>query len=164
MNGNKPAARAVELTPLVKQIDVRRSAPDAFRLFTQEISGWWPLKTHTRAKDAAGEVTVKVVCETRAGGRLYETLNTGEERDWGEVLAVEDGKLIRFSFGMGAPKDKTGHVEVRFDPIDDKSCRVTLTHSNWENFGDTAEYMRGRSSEGWDVAFIERFAAFANGA
>lgn len=162
MTASEPQKKAVELAPLVKQIDIRRSAPDAYRLFTQEMTAWWPLKTHTRAKDAAGEVTVDIKCETRIGGRLYETLNTGEEREWGEVLAIDDGRMIRFSFGMGAPKDKTGHVEVVFDPIDSKSCRVTLTHTRWENFGEMAEYMRGRSSEGWDVAFIERFAAYAN--
>jgi hypothetical protein len=60
----------VELSPVVKTIDVRRSAADAFRLFTAEMTGWWPLKTHSRARDADGEVTERVDVEPRVGGRV----------------------------------------------------------------------------------------------
>jgi len=42
----------VELAPIVKSVDVRRSAADAFRIFTEEVTAWWPMKTHSRAKDA----------------------------------------------------------------------------------------------------------------
>ena len=68
----------VELAPLVKTVEVRRSPADAFRLFTEEMSAWWPMKKHSRARDAAGEVTVRVDFEVHVGGRIYETLNTGE--------------------------------------------------------------------------------------
>ena len=68
----------VELGPVVKSIEVRRTPEKAFRLFTQEISAWWPMKKHSRAKDAAGEITVRVDFEQHVGGRIYETLNTGE--------------------------------------------------------------------------------------
>jgi len=155
-----PATSIVELGPVVKTIDVRRTAGDAFRLFTGEISAWWPRK-HTRAKDAAGEVTVRVDFETRVGGRIYETLNTGEERDWGEVMAYEPGKRVLFSFQMGRPKDKAGEVEVRFEPLGDGVCRVTLTHAHWERLGDEAEVMRGRFSGGWEFVFVDGFGAYA---
>ena len=151
----------VELAPVVKSIDVRRKPADAFRLFTEEISAWWPLKKHTRAKDAAGEITVRVDFETRVGGRIFETLNTGEQREWGEVLAVEYGRRLLFSFSMGRPKDKSGEVEVRFDPLGDDTCRVTLTHSHWERFGDEAEAMRRGFSGGWDAVFNDGFGTFA---
>ena len=152
---------AVEVAPLVKTIDVRRTAEDAFRLFTREIGAWWPIKTHSRAIDAAGERTERVEFEPRVGGRIYETLNTGEERDWGEVLAFEPGERVIFSFMMGRPKDQSGEVEVRFDPIDAATCRVTLTHSHWERYGDEAPVMRGRFSEGWDDVFVEGFGGLA---
>lgn len=151
----------VELAPVVKSIDVRRKPADAFRLFTEEISAWWPLKKHTRAKDAAGEVTVRVDFETRVGGRIFETLNTGEQREWGEVLAFEPGQRVAFSFSMGRPKDKSGEVDVRFEAIDADACRVTLTHSHWERFGDEAEAMRRGFSGGWDAVFIDGFGSFA---
>lgn len=150
----------VELGPVVKSIEVRRSADDAFRLFTDEISAWWPMKKHTRAKDAAGEATVRVDFEARVGGRIYETLNTGEQREWGEVLAIEPCKRVAFSFSMGRPKDKCGEVEVRFERLGDKACRVTLTHTHWERFGDEAEAMRRGFANGWDAVFVDCFGAF----
>lgn len=151
----------VELAPLVKSIDVRRNASDAFRIFTAEISAWWPMKKHSRAKDAAGEVTLSVHLEPRVGGRLYEILNTGEEREWGEVLAYQPVERVAFSFQMGRARDKSGEVEVRFAPIDAHTCRVTLTHTHWERFGDEAADMRGRFANGWVAVFDEAFGNYA---
>ena len=155
---------SVELGPIVKSLQVRRSPAEAFRLFTEEISAWWPMKKHSRARDAAGEVTVRVDFETRVGGRIYETLNTGEQRDWGEVLAYEPGHRVLFSFQMGRPKEKSGEVEVRFDALDAGSCRVTLTHAKWERMGDEAEVMRGRFAGGWEFVFVDGFGAYAGAA
>src|SRR5262245_24992027 len=151
----------VELAPVVKSVDVRRTPADAFRLFTQEISAWWPMKTHSRAKDAAGEVTVRMEIETRVGGRMFETLNTGERREWGEVLAFEPGKRLVLLFQMRLPREKAGEVEVRFEPSGEKSWRVTLTRSNWENWGDEAAAMRGRFDGGWEFIFVDSFGNYA---
>lgn len=151
----------VEISPIVKSLDVRRSASDAFRLFTEEITAWWPKKTHTRAKDAAGEETTDVTFEGRVGGRVFETLNTGEQRDWGEVLAFEPGKRLLFTFQMGRPRERCGEVEVRFEPIDGQSCRVTLTHSGWERYGDEASTMHQKFSGGWIGAFVDGFGRYA---
>jgi uncharacterized protein YndB with AHSA1/START domain len=154
----------VELSPVVKIVDVRRTPAEAFRLFTEEISAWWPMKKHSRAKEAAGETTMRVDFETRVGGRIYETLNTGEQRDWGEVLAYEPGQRVAFSFQMGRPKDKSGEVEVRFEPLSAATCRVTLTHAHWERLGDDAEIMRGRFAGGWEFVFVDGFGAYAGAA
>ena len=154
-------ANAVELSPVVKVVEVRRTPADAFRLFTEQISAWWPMKTHSRAKDAAGEVTVRVEFESRVGGRIYETLNTGEQREWGEVLEYEPGQRVLFSFQMGMPRDKSGEVEVRFEPLGPAQCRVTLTHAHWERLGDQAEVMRGRFANGWEGVFISGYGNFA---
>jgi uncharacterized protein YndB with AHSA1/START domain len=152
---------AVELAPLVKSVDVRRTPAEAFRLFTEKMSDWWPLKNHSRAKDAAGEVTVRVDFEGRVGGRIYETLNTGEQREWGEVLAWEPGRRVRFTFMMGRPRDKSGEVEIHFEPLDVQTCRVTLTHSHWERMGDEAQVMRGKFANGWETVFVSCFGGYA---
>jgi len=156
----------VELAPLVKSIDVRRPPAEAFRLFTEEISAWWPMKNHSRARDAAGEVTVRVDFEGRVGGRIYETLNTGEQREWGEVLAYEPSRRVVFSFQMGRAKENSGEVEVRFDPLESHpgACRVTLTHAHWERLGDDAEIMRGRFAGGWEFVFVDAFGGYAGAA
>lgn len=152
----------VALAPVVKTVEVKRTAEDAFRIFTGEIAAWWPMGQHTRAKTAAGERTERVDMDPRVGGRLYETLTTGEEREWGEVLAVEPGRRIRFSFSMSRTKDFSGEVEVTFDPTGPESCRVTLTHTHWERYGDEADPMRRAFDNGWDEVFTEGFGGFAN--
>jgi len=151
----------VDLGPVVRSVDVRRTPADAFRLFTQEMSAWWPLKTHSRARDAAGEITLRVEFESRVGGRIFETLNTGEERDWGEVLAYEPGRRVVFSFQFGRAREKAGEVEVRFEPLDTASCRVTMTHSHWERLGDDAAVVRSRFAAGFDAVFIRGFGEYA---
>ncbi len=151
----------VDLSPVVKVLDIGRPAAVAFRLFTEEIGGWWPMATHSLARSALGERTVRVAFEPRVGGRIFETLSTGEERDWGEVLVYEPGLRVAFTFQMGRPKEKSGEVEVRFDQIDEMSCRVTLTHRGWERLGEDAAVMRGRFADGWEPVFVIGFGTFA---
>lgn len=151
----------VELAPIVKSIDVRRSAADAFRLFTEEITAWWPMKTHSRAKDAAGERTVKITIEPRVGGRIYETLHDGRELEWGEVAVFEPGKVFAMHWTMGRPKAQTTDVTVRFAQITDRSCRVTLTHENWERMGDEAQSLRNGYNNGWVGVFEKGFGDYA---
>ena len=151
----------VELAPVVKSINVRRSAADAFRIFTQEISAWWPMATHTRAKTAEGEVTTRVTIEPHVGGRVYETLTDGRELEWGEVRTWNPGQLLAISWRLGRPADQTTDVSVAFEPIDAQSCRVTLTHENWERMGDEAEKLRNAYNGGWVTVFEKGFGARA---
>ena len=151
----------VELAPVVKSIDVRRSAADAFNIFTQEISVWWPLQSHTRAKTAEGQRTVRVMIEPRVGGRVYETLETGEELEWGEVSAWKPGEFFSMGWRLGRPAEQTTDVSVRFEPIDAQSCRVTLTHENWERMGEEAERLRDAYNNGWVTVFEKGFGARA---
>jgi hypothetical protein len=151
----------VELAPVVKSIDVRRSAADAFNIFTQEIFAWWPLQSHTRAKTAEGQRTVRVMIEPRVGGRVYETLETGEELEWGEVSAWKPGEFFSMGWRLGRPAEQTTDVSVRFEPIDAQSCRVTLTHENWERMGEEAERLRDAYNNGWVTVFEKGFGARA---
>ncbi len=153
--------RAVELSAVLKSVDVRCSARDAFAAFTDEISAWWPMATHTRAKTAEGQKTVRVTIEPRVGGRVYETLADGVELDWGEVLAYVPGTLIELQWRMGRPAEQGTLVSVRFEPLTEKSCRVTLTHENWERVGEEAERMRKSYDNGWATVFEDGFAIHA---
>ena len=151
----------VEIAPVVKSIDVRRSATDAFRVFTAEISAWWPKETHTRAKTAAGEVTARVTIEPRVGGRIYETLSDGRELEWGEVTAYEPGALFAMAWRLGRSVEQGTDVRVRFEPLSDASCRVTLTHENWERMGEEAAKMREAYNNGWVMVFEVGFGGHA---
>jgi hypothetical protein len=152
---------AVELSPIVKTIDVRRSAREAFHLFTARIAEWWPLATHTRAKTADGQRTVRVTIEPRVGGRVYETLADGAELEWGEVTAYEPGALFKMGWRLGRPASETTEVSVRFNALTDATCRVTLTHENWERMGAEAEKLHGAYSGGWAAVFEKGFGEFA---
>jgi hypothetical protein len=149
----------VELSPIVKTVHVRRTQADAFRLFTEEISAWWPLATHSRAQSAKGQEAVRATIEPRVGGRIYETLATGEELEWGEVLAWEPGTLFRMAWHLGRPQST--EVTVRFEARDPSSCRVTLTHARWENLGDAAADMRENYSGGWVEVFERGYGDLA---
>jgi len=154
---------AVELTPVVKTLELRRSADDAFRMFVHEATKWWPLETHALGPENNTK-TIGLVVEPRIGGRVYEITEDRREFEWGEVLAYEPGRRFAMTWQLGRTRAASGEVEVRFDPIDAASCRVTLTHAHWERIGADAEQMRNGYDTGWRVVFGERFADYAGSA
>jgi hypothetical protein len=149
----------VEIAPIVKSLEVRRSAHDAFRIFTEEITAWWPIKTHNRGVTARGEITVRVTIEPRVGGRVYETLQDGRELDWGVVTAFEPGALFAMQWNIGRPQSTD--VSVRFEALSAESCRVTLTHENWERLGGEGAKQRDNYANGWVAVFEQGFGAYA---
>lgn len=152
---------AVEIAPIVKTIEVRRSAGEAFRLFTERIGEWWPTETHSRAKSAEGEKTEQATIEPRVGGRVFETLNDGRELDWGEVTAWEPGERFAMAWRMGRPPEEATDVTVRFEALGEEACRVTLTHEHWERLGEEGPKMRDGYDQGWGAVFEEGFGGFA---
>lgn len=151
---------AVAPGPIVKTLEVGRSTAETFRMFTAEMSRWWPT-THTMARDTAGEKTLGVTVEPRVGGRVYETVDTGAECDWGLVLAWEPGARFAMTWQLGRKRAESGEVEVRFEPVGRHRCRVVLTHSHWERLGDEGETLRGNYDGGWDFVFGQCFAGYA---
>lgn len=147
----------VELAPVVKTLDVKRPPEQAFRAFALEIGAWWPLATHTRARDAQGERSVDVTIEPRVGGRIFETLADGRELDWGEVLTWQPGALLELSWRLGHAEDQATHVAVHFAALGRDGCRVTLTHSHWERLGDAAVARRDAYDNGWVTVFERGF-------
>jgi hypothetical protein len=57
-----------------KSLLVDAPVEKAFRVFTERMATWWPVKTHSIARDAVEDV----VLEGRPGGRLYERARSGE--------------------------------------------------------------------------------------
>ena len=150
-----------ELPPVVRTIEVARSAADAFRIFTEETFAWWPRPSHTQARTALGERTVAIAIEPRAGGRIYESVSTGKQIDWGEVTVFQPPSRFAMRFWMGFPREQGGHVEVRFEPLSAERCRVTLSHTGWERFGADANAVRNRFVPGWTEVFDRAFGNYA---
>jgi uncharacterized protein YndB with AHSA1/START domain len=137
-----------------KSITVEAEPERAFRLFTEGISRWWPLETHS----VHAHETEAVVLEPQVGGRFYERSASGGTAAWGEVLECDPPRLVRFTwhpgYESGAPATE---VEVRFRP-DGDGTRVELEHRGWERLPDAGRAMERSYDEGWDYV-LGRFAA-----
>lgn len=136
----------------------------AFEVFTERMTAWWPLHTHTIGSKPAAEA----VMEPRAGGRWFERAADGTECDWGRVLAWDppDRVLLSWEISCDWRHDASVHtqVDVRFMAEDDGRTRVVLEHRGLEAYAERAEEMRGifGSDGGWP-GLLRRFADAAGG-
>jgi uncharacterized protein YndB with AHSA1/START domain len=144
-------------TAVRRSVKVNKSVEDAFRLFTEGMSTWWPLDSHSIGKD--GVDPEAAVLEGREGGRLYERMADGDTSHWGTVLVWEPPSRVVLSWELRPDRPAT-EVEVRFSPAGD-GTRVDLEHRGWERLGDDAEEARGSYGSGWEVV-LGRYAARAN--
>jgi uncharacterized protein YndB with AHSA1/START domain len=147
----------------VRQCAVVAAPPErAFAVFTEGMSSWWPLQTHTIGAAPAAATVI----EPRAGGRWYERGDDGSECDWGRVLAWEPPHRVVLSWEISADwqADPGLHteVEVRFEPDGAGSTRVELEHRGLEAFGARTAEMRGVfDSEGGWRGLLARYAGAA---
>jgi uncharacterized protein YndB with AHSA1/START domain len=138
-----------------KSVVVAVSVETAFRVFTQQAGSWWPLAT----KSVGQEEAVDLVFEPRAGGRVYERLRSGEEHDWGEILAWESPQRLAFTWHPGRDAETGQEVEVRFMASGD-GTRLELEHRGWERLVASAEEVPEHYVSGWEEV-LERFAEAA---
>ena len=140
-----------------KSVTVTVPVDEAFRVFTEEMETWWPLRTH--AVDTENSDTV--VMEGREGGRLFERGTSGEEHVWGIVQSWEPPQRVGYTWHPGRGEDTAQEVEVTFTPEGD-GTRVEVRHWGWEKLGDRLEEMIASYNEGWDLV-LGRYAEAANG-
>jgi uncharacterized protein YndB with AHSA1/START domain len=128
-----------------KSVHVKRPVDTTFRLFTDGIGKWWPLKEGFSfdTKRAA-----EIFLEGRLGGRFFERFSDGEEAEIGVVTAYAPPDRIVFTFKSPDWESPT-EVEVRFSPESD-GTRVDLEHRNWERAGAKAKGMRDAFNGGWE--------------
>jgi uncharacterized protein YndB with AHSA1/START domain len=108
--------------------------PDqAFALFTDGYSSWWP-GHHIGTADMA-----EAVLEARTGGRYYERGVDGTECEWGRVLACEVPNRIVVAWQITADGDawvydpdisRASEFEVTFQEQPDGRTLVELEHRN----------------------------------
>lgn len=148
------------IAPVHVSIRVERGIEDAFRIFTEGITTWWPLQTHSVAADTyEGKVRAETVFfEGRVGGRIYERMEDGREADWGKVLTWEPPHRVVFSWKPNLKPVPPTEVEVRFTP-DGSGTRVHLEHRGWEHLGEAGFEKRRGYETGWPGVlgrFVER--------
>ena len=156
-------SRAIQ--PIRRGVVVRCSAEDAFRVFTDGMTTWWPLETHSRAASEAleGVEAERVEVEGRVGGHIVEHLSNGERLTWGEVIAWEPPVRIVIAWKPHARPHPPTEIEVTFTPHRE-GTRVHLEHRGWERLGDLALDAHADYSSAWPKVFGRLYAAAANAA
>ena len=108
-----------KLEPINKTMTVARGQKETFEFFTARVNDWWPRRTHS----IGGEKSARVDFEPRKGGRLFETLDDGTEKQWGKVLTWDAPDRLVFSWHLSRPEDQATEVEVTFTALSDDECR-----------------------------------------
>ena len=144
VHGTLPAVR--------RSVRVNRSVDDAFRVFTEEISSWWPFGSHS----IHGEDAVAAIFEGGTGGRLYERARDGSEAPWGRLLAWEPPQRVLIEWKVNPNAIAPTEVEVTFRD-DDGATIVELEHRGWERLAGAAEAARESYDTGWEVV-LARYA------
>jgi uncharacterized protein YndB with AHSA1/START domain len=140
--------------PIQRSVTVNRSVEDAFRVFTEGISTWWPLHSHSieaMGSDGA-RVPTEAVLEPREGGRLYERMSTGEEGYWGTITTWEPPHRVVISWKVNPDAAAPTEIDVRFRE-EGGATRVDLEHRGWERLGADAAEARASYADGWKGVF-----------
>ena len=140
-----------------KTIRVERSPEVVFRVFTEEIGKWWPLK---EGFSFGGEKAKDIFIEGRVGGRFFERFTDGTEFEVGRITAFKPPHAV--SFTWKAPEwEAPTEVEVKF-AADGAGTRIELEHRGWEA-GPTMQKQGQGYDGGWDLV-LAKFIARANAA
>jgi len=124
-----------------KSVLVAAPIERAWEVFTERITSWWPIATHSIGKDKIEDVIV----EGHVGGRMYERHRGGEEENWATVRVWQPPERLVLAWEI---TDRETEVEVRLAP-EGGGTRVDLEHRGWERAGKDADKVRHNYNEGW---------------
>jgi uncharacterized protein YndB with AHSA1/START domain len=145
---------ATTIEPVRRSISVGVPAETAFRVFTERMGDWWPIKHYSVHEDLADEA----VMEPRLGGAVYERWREGTE-NWGEIAVWEPPHRLVFSWHPGGDPAAATEVEVTFLE-EGGTTHVELEHRRWDRLGDRASQVRAGYDDGWQ-AVLDRYASVA---
>ena len=151
----------VQVEPIRKSISVEAPLERAFAVFTDGISGWWPLETHSVGAGRDGVRAESATLEPADGGRLYERMSDGREAAWGRVLVWEPPHRVVLTWHPGTPESEATELELRFT-AEGEGTRVELEHRGWERLAEKGKDYRARYDGGWDEV-LARYAEAASG-
>jgi uncharacterized protein YndB with AHSA1/START domain len=130
--------------PLRLSLEVDCAPEDAFAVWTERFSLWWPAD-HTVTGDPA-----LVALEPRVGGRIYERGPDGVEHEWGEVTVWEPPHRLGYLWHLMRDRVDATEVEVAFVAAG-TATRVEIEHRGWERLGADADVWRTRNQAGWST-------------
>ena len=138
------------VAPLVKHATVPCPPPRAFELFTEQISAWWPMATHS----VGGSPACRVDMAGHVGGHIIETLPDGTTSIWGTITAWEPPSRVAFTWHPGRDLEEATEVQVVFEPTADTATAVTLVHGGWSARPDGIAARRNYDT-GWDLVLAQ---------
>lgn len=139
--------------PLRLSFEVGCSREHAFRVWTAQLSQWWP-GSHT----VTGDSTVDIVLEPRIGGRIFERTTDGTEYDWGRITDWEPP--VRFGYLWHLRQDRADATQVAVTFVDlGGRTRVEIEHTGWERLGAKGPELRERNQGGWSGLLPHLIAA-----
>jgi len=106
---------AATIPPIEGKTTVNVPVEQAFTVFTESFTAWWPHQYHIGQSDVA-----EVILESHEGGRWYEIGVDGTECDWGRVLVWEPPSRVLFTWQIGGDWQfdpdpaHASEIEVRF--------------------------------------------------
>lgn len=121
------------IPPLTGAVVVALPIDQAFELFTDRLTTWWPHQFHI----GAAEVD-QVILEPRPGGRWYERGTDRTECDWGRVLAWEPPHRVLFtwqingSFPFDSDPEHASEIEALFRAEGPDQTVVEVEHRHLE--------------------------------
>jgi len=147
----------IKIEPVHKKLKVRLPVEAAFRLFTEGMSRWWPLVTHS----VGGELAETCIFEGWVGGHIYEVMKDGRQAEWGTVLAWEPFERVVFQWYPGRTPETTHEVTVTFSEIPG-GAMLELVHTGWEHYGVEGQTKRDGYDIGWEFV-LANYVIMASG-
>jgi uncharacterized protein YndB with AHSA1/START domain len=152
-------SNASTIPPIGGTVTVGVPIEQAFRVFTDSFTSWWPQQYHIGQVDMA-----EVILEPREGGRWYERGVDGSECDWGRVLAFEPPHRLVFTWQINGEwkfdpdPEHASEIEVRFTADGPDQTTVEVEHRLLDRLvAGQAIHDAFRSGGGWPV-LLEGFA------
>lgn len=143
--------------PIQQSVSVDCPIEDAFRLFAEQFAEWWPLASYSMT----GEEAESCAIEPWVGGRVFERTRSGEEREWGLVIAWDPPVHLEFTWHPGAPGDRSQTVDVEFQ-VEADGTRVTLIHTGWQLAGVQACAPQADYTAQWSAILRLYFSEFVS--
>jgi len=152
------STQQLDTSAITKSIVVECGVEHAFDVYTNRMTEWWPLHTHSIHEQRAE----RVVMEGREGGELYELSVSGEAAHWARVTTWEPPHRLVLAWKVNPDAPAETEIEVRFTAEAAARTRVDVEHRNWHLLGARrGAEARASYHEGWDPV-LERYRVAAS--
>jgi hypothetical protein len=115
----------------------------AFSLFTERASAWWPTALRHTA-DPCSEIRMI------AGGRFWERATDGHEVELGRVIAWEPARRLILDFYPGTDEQHPTEVVIRFAE-ENGGTRIVVEHSPKPESADLWATGAPRFEQAWTL-------------